>query len=49
MPGLKALFMSGYTDNVLSDKGVLKDNIHFVGKPFTLRELSLKVREVLDG
>ena len=48
IPDLKVIFMSGYTDNVISDKGVLKDNVHFIGKPFTLRELSLKVREVLD-
>jgi two-component system, cell cycle sensor histidine kinase and response regulator CckA len=48
IPDLKVLFMSGYTDNVISDKGVLKDNMHFIGKPFTLRELSLKVPDVLD-
>ena len=47
-PGLKALFMSGYTDTVITDKGVLPEDVHFIGKPFTIRELSLKVRTVLD-
>lgn len=48
MPGLKVVFMSGYTDNVISDKGGLKEGFHFIGKPFSLGELSSKVREALD-
>ncbi|WP_419661082.1 two component system sensor histidine kinase, hybrid [Desulfosarcina variabilis str. Montpellier] len=49
MPDLKVIFMSGYTDNIISDKGIFKENVHFIGKPFTLGALSLKVRDVLDG
>jgi signal transduction histidine kinase len=48
-PDLKVLFMSGYTDNVIHAQGGLGDGMHFIGKPFTLNQLSLKVRAVLDG
>ena len=48
MPGLKVVFMSGYTDNVISDKGGLKEGFHFIGKPFSRKELSRTVREALD-
>jgi PAS domain S-box-containing protein len=48
-PDLKVLFMSGYTDNVISAQGGLGDGPLFIAKPFTLNELSLKVRTVLDG
>ena len=48
LPHLKVLYMSGYTDNVISDKGVLKAGVHFIGKPFSIRELLKKVRLVLN-
>ncbi len=48
IPNLKVLFMSGYTDAVVSKKGRLEDGCHFIGKPFTLEELSHKVREALE-
>jgi CheY-like chemotaxis protein len=48
-PDLKVLFMSGYTDKVINELGGLGDAMHFIGKPFTLNQLSLKVRAALDG
>jgi two-component system, cell cycle sensor histidine kinase and response regulator CckA len=48
-PNLKRLFMSGYTANVIAHHGVLDPGIHFIQKPFSMKELSGKVREVLDG
>ena len=47
-PGLKCLFMSGYTDNVIAHHGVLDEDIHFINKPFSRRDLALKIREILD-
>ncbi|MCP4603365.1 MAG: hypothetical protein GY847_23090 [Proteobacteria bacterium] len=41
-PGLRALFMSGYTDNVIAHHGVLDDGTKFLQKPFTIRALTLK-------
>jgi len=47
-PGVKVLFMSGYTANELNPHGVLADDIRFIQKPFTVIELLKKIREVLD-
>ncbi len=47
-PRMKVLFMSGYTDDVVSGKGILDDGIHLISKPFTIDELGRKVRAVLD-
>lgn len=46
-PGLKCLFMSGYTANVISHHGVLDKGIHFLQKPFAIRDLAEKIREAL--
>jgi PAS domain S-box-containing protein len=46
-PGLKALFMSGYTNNVIAHRGVLDQGVAFIQKPFSIRALATKVREVL--
>lgn len=45
---LKCLFTSGYTANVIAYHGVLDENVHFIQKPFSRRDLAAKVREVLD-
>jgi two-component system cell cycle sensor histidine kinase/response regulator CckA len=47
-PGMKSLFMSGYTANVVAHHGVLEEGVHFIEKPFSPRALAEKVREVLD-
>ena len=48
-PGLKVLFMSGYTDDAIAHHGVLDPGIAFLQKPFTPEGLAQKVREVLEG
>jgi PAS domain S-box-containing protein len=47
LPGLKCLFMSGYTADIITNRGVMPDGIHFIQKPFSLENLAAKVREVL--
>ena len=46
--GIKVLYASGYTDNVIAHHGVLDKGIHFIQKPFSIQGLSAKVRKVLD-
>jgi len=48
-PGVRVLYMSGYTDDVIVRHGMLKADTHFIGKPFNSAALKRKVREVLDG
>jgi CheY-like chemotaxis protein len=47
-PGLKQLFMSGYTADIIAHHGVLGEGVNFIRKPFLMMELASKVREVLD-
>jgi two-component system, cell cycle sensor histidine kinase and response regulator CckA len=47
-PGMRVLYMSGYTDDVISRHGILEENVHFIAKPFTPSELRAAVRDVLD-
>ena len=47
-PQLKLLYMSGYTADVIANHGVLDEGIHFLQKPFISKELSTKIKEVLD-
>jgi PAS domain S-box-containing protein len=47
-PGLKCLFMSGYTANIIAHRGVLEEGVHFLQKPFALKDLAAKTREALD-
>jgi CheY-like chemotaxis protein len=46
--GLKVLYMSGYTDDVIAYHGVLDEGITFLQKPFTIDSLLQKVRAVLE-
>jgi two-component system, cell cycle sensor histidine kinase and response regulator CckA len=46
-PEMKVLFTSGYTEDVISHHGVLAEDVSFLGKPYTLLALAMKVREVL--
>ena len=48
-PGVRALFMSGYTDDSVLRHGVVESADAFIQKPFTPRTLAKKVRDVLDG
>lgn len=46
-PGLKRLFMSGYTADVIAHHGVLDEGINFIQKPFTMQDLATKIRAAL--
>jgi two-component system, cell cycle sensor histidine kinase and response regulator CckA len=46
-PGLKVVFMSGYTDNVIVRHGVMERDLPFLQKPFTPERLARKIVEVL--
>jgi PAS domain S-box-containing protein len=48
-PDIKILFMSGYTADVIAHRGVLDEGVNFIQKPFSMRDLGIKVREVLDA
>jgi PAS domain S-box-containing protein len=48
-PGIKVLFMSGYTDDTIVHHGVLEKDAEFIQKPFSPGQLAIKVREVLGG
>jgi len=48
-PGIKVLYMSGYTDEAIVHQGTLDPGTHFIAKPFSAADLTTKVREVLDS
>ncbi|KJS03631.1 MAG: hypothetical protein VR65_00415 [Desulfobulbaceae bacterium BRH_c16a] len=47
-PGLKCLFMSGYTADIIATQGVLDKKVSFIQKPFSRIELATQVRQALD-
>ena len=47
-PSLRVLYMSGYTQDAIVQRGVLDAGIEFLPKPFTRATLLARVREVLD-
>ncbi len=47
-PGIKILFITGYTDNTLIHNGVIEHGLALLQKPFSPDSLARKVREVLD-
>jgi CheY-like chemotaxis protein len=47
-PGLKCLFISGYTADVIAHHGVLDEGVQFIQKPFSLKALASKVRQALE-
>lgn len=47
-PGLKCLFMSGYTADVIAHRGILDSGVNFIQKPFAIETLAAKVREIMD-
>jgi len=48
-PGLRVLFMSGYSDEAVFQHGIIRPDTAFIEKPFTQATLAGKVREVLDA
>jgi PAS domain S-box-containing protein len=48
-PGIRRLFMSGYTASVIAHHGVLDEGVHFIQKPFSIKDLGRKLREALES
>jgi CheY-like chemotaxis protein len=49
MAGVRLLFMSGYTDDSVVRHGILEGHVPFLQKPFSVRDLLEKVRDVLGA
>ncbi len=49
LPDLEVLYMSGYTDDVITAHGILRSQVYFVRKPFSIPDLLHSVRRALDG
>ncbi len=47
-PGMKVLYLSGYTEDAIVNEGTIQSGTAFLQKPFTLQNLSRKVREILN-
>ena len=48
-PHIRVLYMSGYTDDIIAQRGVLDESARFIEKPFTVQGLATKVREALTS
>jgi PAS domain S-box-containing protein len=48
-PEMRVLFASGYTEDTIVRHGVMDEAMHYIGKPYSLQALSVKVRRVLDS
>ena len=48
-PGLPVIYTPGYTRNAVVHNGVLDTGVELIGKPFTLEDLAVRVRTVLDN
>jgi signal transduction histidine kinase len=46
-PDMKVLYMSGYAEEMINQQGLLEGSVSLLTKPFTMHELTVKVREVL--
>ncbi len=47
LPGMRVMCMSGYAEEALSERVKLAGDVHFLSKPFTLKQLAAKVKEVM--
>ena len=48
IPDVKVILMSGYAEDIFHDEIVRDETLHFLGKPFTLKDLASKVKDVLS-
>ncbi len=47
-PDINILFMSGYTANMIAQRGVLDESVNFIQKPFSLQSLAVKLRDTVS-
>jgi PAS domain S-box-containing protein len=48
LPGIRALFTSGYTQNVIVSQGVLHDGIEFLAKPYSVEQLARRIAQLME-
>jgi len=48
-PGIRTLFMSGYTRDLVAQRGVVDEGMHFIQKPFNMNSLADKINSVMAG
>jgi len=48
IPAGRCLFISGYSANVLAERFMLEPDVQLLAKPFSVKELALRVRQMLD-
>ena len=48
-PSLRVIFTTGFSRNVVIHNGVLNKDVNFLAKPFTMEQLTAKVREVMSA
>jgi CheY-like chemotaxis protein len=48
-PGLRVLYMSGYSSDVVAERGLLPADVSLITKPFSPTALAARVREILDA
>ena len=48
LPDIKVLFISGYSQDIISGKGIIPSDVNFLNKPFEPEKFVQKVRQVLN-
>jgi len=48
-PDIRICYMSGYSQDMIGQHGIVEEEVHFIQKPFTIQQLVEKIREVLEG
>ncbi len=48
-PEIKTIYMSGYTADIIANKGIIENDTVFLQKPFTINALAEKIRQVIEG
>lgn len=46
IPGIRCLYMSGYTANIIAHHGIIEKGVNFLHKPFSIKNLAEKIREI---
>jgi two-component system, cell cycle sensor histidine kinase and response regulator CckA len=47
-PDIKVIFISGYTEDTFRQRLDSDSEIHFLAKPFSLKQLAIKVKDVIN-
>ena len=48
-PNMRVIYMSGYSEDIIAHHGVIDEGVSFIEKPFHIKALAGKVRDVLDN